>query len=342
MQESALSRPIGLTQGDPAGIGPDISLSAWVRRRELSLPPFLYIGDPAILSERAREIGIDARIRETDAQGAMAAFSDAIPVLPVPAGAAIRAGHPHPASASGTTGAIEKAVDLCFRGEVCAVTTNPIAKSVLYRAGFGFPGHTEYLADLARRRTGQTVLPVMMLAGPLLRAIPLTIHIPLKDVPGKITEALILETCRIAHRDLKTRFGIEAPRLAIAGLNPHAGEDGAMGLEEIDVIAPAISRARAEGIHAIGPLPADTMFHAQARDRYDVAICMYHDQALIPVKALGFDESVNVTLGLPFIRTSPDHGTAFGIAGQGIAREDSLVAALRLAAELAVHSGAHA
>lgn len=342
MEQRVPARPIGLTQGDPAGIGPDITIAAWARRKALSLPPFLYLGDPAILADRAREIGTDIRVTETDAAGAASAFADALPVLPIPAGAAVRAGHPHPASASGTTGAIEKAVELCFRGDLSAVTTNPIAKSVLYRAGFRFPGHTEYLADLAARHTGAPVLPLMMLAGPLLRAIPLTIHIPLKDVPGRITETLILETCRIAHRDLRMRFGIETPRLAIAGLNPHAGEEGAMGLEEIDVIAPAISRARAEGIHAIGPLPADTMFHAQARERYDVAICMYHDQALIPVKALGFDESVNVTLGLPFIRTSPDHGTAFGIAGQGIAREDSLVAALRLAAELAVHSGAHA
>lgn len=332
MDQRVPARPIALTQGDPAGIGPDVTIAAWVRRAELSLPPFLYVGDPTVLAERARSMGAEIRIRECDAASAVSAFQDALPVYPVPAGAAIRAGHPHPASASGTTGAIEKAVDLCFRGDVSAVTTNPIAKSVLYRAGFRFPGHTEYLADLAEKRTGAPVLPVMMLAGPLLRAIPLTIHIPLKDVPGKITEKLIVETCRVAHKDLKERFGIETPRLAIAGLNPHAGEDGAMGHEEIDVIAPAIARVRAEGINAIGPLPADTMFHAQARARYDVAICMYHDQALIPAKALGFDDSVNVTLGLPFVRTSPDHGTAFGIAGQGIAREDSLVAALRLAA----------
>lgn len=339
MQHPAPSRPIGLTQGDPAGIGPDIALTAWSRRAELSLPPFLYIGDHAVLADRAREIGVDVRIRETDARGAIPVFAEAIPVLPVAAGAAVRAGHPHPASAAGITGAIETAVDLAFRGEISAVTTNPIAKAVLYKAGFRFPGHTEYLADLATKRTGTRVLPVMMLAGPLLRAIPLTIHIPLKDVPGQITEALILETCRVTHRDLKDRFGIEAPRIAIAGLNPHAGEDGAMGREEIDIIAPAVSRARAEGINAIGPLPADTMFHAEARARYDVALCMYHDQALIPAKALGFDDSVNVTLGLPFVRTSPDHGTAFGIAGQGIARVDSLVAALRLAAELGANAG---
>ena len=194
MQHRSPTRPIGLTQGDPAGIGPDVSLAAWARRTELDLPPFLYIGDPAILADRAREIGMDIRIRETDAAGSLGVFDEAIPVLPVPAGAAIRAGHPHPASASGTTGAIEKAVELCFGGEVSSITTNPIAKSVLYKAGFRFPGHTEYLADLASKRTGKEVLPVMMLAGPLLRAIPLTIHIPLKDVPGKITEKPMIET----------------------------------------------------------------------------------------------------------------------------------------------------
>ncbi|MBB4065549.1 4-hydroxythreonine-4-phosphate dehydrogenase PdxA [Gellertiella hungarica] len=334
MLDRTVTRPVGLTQGDPAGIGPDISLVAWSRRAELAIPPFVYIGDPAILAQRARDLGLDVPVRESDAADALRHFPDALPVLPVPAGAAVVAGHPHPASASGTIGAIEKAVDLCFRGEVSSVATNPIAKSVLYKAGFRFPGHTEFLADLAAKRTGQPVLPVMMLAGPLLRAIPLTIHIPLKDVPGQITERLIVETCRITHRDLQERFGIEAPRIAVAGLNPHAGEDGAMGMEEIDIIAPAIKKVRAEGINAFGPLPADTMFHEQARARYDVAVCMYHDQALIPAKALGFDDSVNVTLGLPFVRTSPDHGTAFGIAGQGIAREQSLVAALRLAADL--------
>nr|WP_316653455.1 4-hydroxythreonine-4-phosphate dehydrogenase PdxA [uncultured Gellertiella sp.] len=338
MLDRTLHRPVGLTQGDPAGIGPDITLVAWARRRELHLKPFLFIGDPAVLRDRAREIGLECPLQETGAEGAVSAFADALPVLPVSAGGAVRAGHPHPATASGTTGAIDTAVSLCLAGSISAVVTNPIAKSVLYQAGFRYPGHTEYLAALAEKATGKPVTPVMMLSGPLLNAIPVTIHIPLKDVPGRLTEQRIIDTCTIAHHDLKTRFGIEAPRLAVAGLNPHAGEDGAMGSEEIDVIHPAIRRLRADGIDAIGPLPADTMFHAEARRRYDVAICMYHDQALIPAKALGFDDTVNVTLGLPFVRTSPDHGTAFGIAGQGIAREDSLVAALRLATRLAANT----
>ncbi|MGK6312763.1 4-hydroxythreonine-4-phosphate dehydrogenase PdxA [Neorhizobium sp. DT-125] len=330
-----LDRPLALTQGDPAGIGPDITIAAWAARDRYALPPFLFLGDPAVLKSRAALIGIDVPIREAEAENAVSVFADALPVLPVPAGVEVAVGEPHVATARGTIGAIEKAVSLCFEGKAAGTVTNPIAKSILYQAGFGFPGHTEFLADLAEKATGRRIRPVMMLAGPKLRAIPVTIHIPLKDVPAALTEELIAETCRIAHHDLKTRFGIEKPRLAVAGLNPHAGEDGAIGREDQDIIHPAVFKLRAEGIHVFGPLPADTMFHDEARARYDAAICMYHDQALIPAKALGFDTSVNVTLGLPFIRTSPDHGTAFGIAGQGIARETSLVEAIRLAGALA-------
>jgi 4-hydroxythreonine-4-phosphate dehydrogenase len=215
------------------------------------------------------------------------------------------------------------------------VVTCPIAKKPLYDAGFGFPGHTEYLAHLASRHIGRDVTPVMLLAGPDLRTVPVTIHIALADVPKVLTTELIIATARITAADLKSRFGIPRPRLAIAGLNPHAGEGGAMGLEDIAIVAPAVEMLKAEGIDAIGPLPADTMFHPRARASYDAALCMYHDQALIPAKTLAFDEAVNVTLGLPFIRTSPDHGTAFDIAGKGIARADSLIAALRLARRLA-------
>lgn len=334
MQDRLASRPVALTQGDPAGIGPDIALAAWTRRHETELPTFLYIGDPAVLADRARVLGLPVEIAECGADDCVRHFPGAIPVLPVPAGAPVAAGLPEPATAKGTISAIETAVALCMSGMVSAVVTNPIAKSVLYRAGFRFPGHTEFLADLAAKATGRSILPVMMLAGPLLKAIPLTIHIALKDVPGSISRDLILETARIADRDLRERFGLCEPRIAVAGLNPHAGEDGAMGWEEIEIIRPAIDALQAEGINAIGPLSADTMFHPQARAGYDVALCMYHDQALIPAKALGFDDAVNVTLGLPFVRTSPDHGTAFGIAGKGIAREHSLVAALRLAARM--------
>lgn len=323
--------PLALSQGDPAGIGPDIALQAFAQRAALALPAFLYVGDPEVLRVRARQLDIDVSIAETDVEGAQALFADKLPVLPIPVGTDVLAGKPHVANARGTISAIETAVDLCFSGKARAVVTNPIAKAVLYEAGFGFPGHTEFLADLAARATGQSLKPVMMLAGPKLRAVPVTIHIPIKDVPGALTEDLIVETCRIVARDLTARFKLEHPRLAVAGLNPHAGEGGAIGTEDDDIILPAVRRLREAGIDAFGPLPADTMFHDEARGRYDVAICMYHDQALIPAKALGFDDSVNVTLGLPFIRTSPDHGTAFGLAGTGLAREQSLVAALKMA-----------
>ncbi|MBB4185123.1 4-hydroxythreonine-4-phosphate dehydrogenase [Sinorhizobium terangae] len=335
-------RPIALTMGDPAGIGPDISLAVWARRETRATPPFLFIGDPAVLSARAKALGQAVRITETDCLDACAAFANALPVLPVRCAVPVVASEPDPANASTVTAAIDTAVQLVMAGQATAVVTNPIAKAVLYEAGFRFPGHTEYLAHLAEQTTGTPVLPVMMLAGPKLRAVPVTIHIPLKDVPGALTPELIHQTCTITAADLRNRFGLARPRLAVAGLNPHAGEGGALGLEDDALIRPVIDRLRAEGLDVVGPLPADTMFHDRARETYDAAVCMYHDQALIPAKALGFDDSVNVTLGLPFIRTSPDHGTAFGIAGKGIAREDSLLAALRLAAELAANTeGAH-
>lgn len=323
--------PLALSQGDPAGIGPDIALQAFAQRAALGLPAFVYIGDPEVLAIRARQLDINVSIAETDIEGAVARFADSLPVLPIATGSDVLAGKPHVANARGTIAAIETAVDLTLKGKTRAVVTNPIAKSVLYEAGFGFPGHTEFLADLATRATGQAVKPVMMLAGPKLRAVPVTIHIPIRDVPGALTEDAIVETCKIVAADLARRFGLSHPRLAVAGLNPHAGEGGAIGSEDDDLILPAVRRLRDAGVDAFGPLPADTMFHDEARTRYDVAICMYHDQALIPAKALGFDDSVNVTLGLPFIRTSPDHGTAFGLAGTGLAREQSLVAALKMA-----------
>ncbi|MCA1366382.1 4-hydroxythreonine-4-phosphate dehydrogenase PdxA [Bradyrhizobium sp. BRP14] len=327
--------PVALTMGDPAGIGPDISLAVWAKRTERATPPFLFIGDPAVLSARAKMLGQTVPIRETDSFEASSVFEQAIPVWPIPCPAPVVAGQPDAANASAVTGAIDTAVRLAMSGEASAVATNPIAKAVLYQAGFRFPGHTEYLAELAAQATGVAALPVMMLSGPKLRAVPVTIHIPLKDVPKALTPDLIYRTCTITAADLRSRFGLPKPRLAVAGLNPHAGEGGALGREDDAVIRPVIDRLRAEGLDVTGPLPADTMFHDRARETYDVAICMYHDQALIPAKALGFDDSVNVTLGLPFIRTSPDHGTAFSLAGKGVAREDSLLAALRLAAELA-------
>ena len=280
-------------------------------------------------------MGMDVAIAETDPAGAAHLFVKALPVVPLAAKLIDAPGHPDKRNAPGIIEAIDRAVADTFEGRAAAVVTCPIAKKPLYDAGFRFPGHTEYLAHLAGQKTGTEVTPVMMLAGPDLRAVPVTIHIALADVPTALTTAAIVETVRITAHDLRSRFGIARPRIAVSGLNPHAGEGGAMGLEDERIIRPAVETLKAEGIDTFGPLPADTMFHARARAGYDAAICMYHDQALIPAKALAFDETVNVTLGLPFIRTSPDHGTAFDIAGKGIARPDSLIAALRLARQLA-------
>lgn len=328
------ARPLAVSCGEPSGIGPDIIFSAWQRHRT-ALPPFICIGDPEQLARRARHLGLDVPVEIADPASAASAFPTSLPVVPLRNRLEERPGTPLPGNAAGVIEAIDRAVALTLSGETSAVVTAPIAKKPLYEAGFAHPGHTEYLAELAERHTGQAVRPVMMIAGPNLRTIPVTIHMPLASVPGALTTGLILETIRIADRDLRARFAIARPRIAVAGLNPHAGEDGALGTEDRAAVAPAIEQARSEGIDATGPLPADTMFHAAARTGYDVAVCMYHDQALIPAKALDFDEGVNVTLGLPFVRTSPDHGTAFAIAGTGAARSDSFIAALRIAARMA-------
>ncbi|MEO9460452.1 MAG: 4-hydroxythreonine-4-phosphate dehydrogenase PdxA [Lentilitoribacter sp.] len=329
------SAPLGLTMGDPSGIGLDLSLKAWCRRDELNLPSFIYIGDIDALKARASLLNLNVPIVETDPEDANDGFDKFIPAIHMPTAAPVITGEPNPDNASAIIGAIDAAVDLAKIGSVSAVVTNPIAKSVLYASGFKHPGHTEYLASLAKDKDGVEPLPVMMLAGPQLRTVPVTIHIPLMSIMTHLTPELIVKTCAITAKDLSERFGIEKPRLAISGLNPHAGEDGALGHEDGKYIAPAIAQLQSMGIDATGPLPADTMFHEDARVNYDVAICMYHDQALIPAKALGFHDAVNVTLGLPFIRTSPDHGTAFSIAGKDIARPDSLIAALKMAGEMA-------
>ena len=331
-------RPLALSQGDPAGVGPDIALLAWTKRQSLNLPPFIYVGDPVALAGRADALGLSVSIEPATPDTAAAIFADALPVLAIPGATPVVAGAPDASNAASTIEAIRRAVEETQAGNTAAVVTCPIAKSVLYSAGFRFPGHTEYLADLAVDAQGKVPLPVMMIASPLLRTVPVTIHMPLTSVPAALTADLIVETCRITARDLAGRFGIRAPRLAVSGLNPHAGDGGALGKEDDAVVRPAIDTLRAEGIDAFGPLPADTMFHPAARATYDVAICMYHDQALIPAKTLAFDEGVNVTLGLPFIRTSPDHGTAFSIAGTGKAKPDSLIAALKMAAEMAEKS----
>jgi 4-hydroxythreonine-4-phosphate dehydrogenase len=324
-----------LTAGDPSGIGLEIAIAAWLSREELALPPFYLIGDPVLLSARAKLLGYEIPVEVLAPADAFPAFARVFPVVALSAHFNDAVGVPDPANAAGIVQSIDLAVADTFAGRAAAVVTLPIAKKPLYDAGFAFPGHTEYLAELASRQSGRQIQPVMMLASPQLRAVPVTIHIPLAEVPKALTVELILATGRIVAADLRDRFAIAQPRLALAGLNPHAGEQGAMGAEDEAVVRPAVDRLRAEGIEAVGPLPADTMFHAEARARYDAALCMYHDQALIPAKALAFDEAVNVTLGLPFVRTSPDHGTAFDIAGKGIARADSLIAALKLAARLA-------
>jgi 4-hydroxythreonine-4-phosphate dehydrogenase len=328
-------RALALTMGDPAGIGPDLALAAWKDRDRLELPAFLMIADPAMLADRAKLLGLDVPLVEASAENAAAKFATALPVLPVALARPAVPGQPDSGNAEAVIEAIRLAVELTTASRTRAVVTNPISKSVLYESGFGFPGHTEYLAHLASETAGHPVMPVMLLAGPKLRVAPVTIHIPLRQVADALTTGSIVETARIVARDLASRFGLSAPRIAISGLNPHAGEDGALGSEDGEIIAPAIAELKADGIDAFGPLPADTMFHAEARDMYDAAICMYHDQALIPAKTLGFHDSVNATLGLPFIRTSPDHGTAFSLAGKGEARFDSLVAALKLAAKMA-------
>ena len=333
-----MSRPAGLalalTLGEPAGIGPDLTLAVWHRRRELDAPPFYVAGDPDFLAARARLLGRDVPIRSVTPHEAVDVFPAALPVVPLGTRVTAAPGRPDDSSAAAAIGAIDRAVADVMAGDASAVVTNPIAKSVLYRAGFTDPGHTEYLARLAERATGRAVMPVMMLWSPELAVVPVTIHIPLKDVIGQLTMRRIVDTGRIVARDMAARFGVARPRLAIAGLNPHAGEDGTIGREDADIVAPAVAALRAEGIDARGPLPADTMFHAAARATYDAALCMYHDQALIPIKTLAFDHGVNVTLGLPFVRTSPDHGTAFDLAGTGRADPSSLLAALKLAARL--------
>jgi 4-hydroxythreonine-4-phosphate dehydrogenase len=329
-----MAKPLALTSGEPAGIGPDIAIAAWLRRNELGLPPFYLLGDLGAVANRATILGLKVELADSRPEDALAAFSSALPVVATGQPATARPGQPDATSANAALASIRQAVGDVMAGRASAVVTNPIAKSVLYRAGFRHPGHTEFLAELAANG-GRAPQPVMMLWSPALAVVPVTIHVSLRDALAQLTSNLIVTTARIAVADLKARFGLSNPRLAVSGLNPHAGEDGSLGTEDIEIVAPAVEILRGEGIDVRGPLPADTMFHAAARESYDCAICMYHDQALIPIKTIAFEDAVNVTLGLPFIRTSPDHGTAFDIAGTGKANPSSLAAALRLAARMA-------
>ncbi|HEX8167421.1 MAG TPA: 4-hydroxythreonine-4-phosphate dehydrogenase PdxA [Beijerinckiaceae bacterium] len=330
---------LALTQGDPAGIGPEITLKAWLRRGEIGLP-FVLLGDPAFMRRASGRLGLNVPVEGAPLEDAAAVFRRALPVVPLGPDVEAEPGRPDPATAAATIRSIEEAVRLAQTAEAAALVTNPIAKHVLHAAGFPHPGHTEFLAALAAEPGRAPPHPVMMLWCRDLAVVPVTVHIPLARVPETLTADLIVETARIVDRDLRRRFGVGKPRLAVAGLNPHAGESGSIGAEDAEVVAPAVARLRAEGIDASGPWPADTLFHARARATYDAALAMYHDQALIPIKTIAFDEGVNVTLGLPFIRTSPDHGTAFDIAGRGVARADSLVAALSLAARLGARAAA--
>jgi 4-hydroxythreonine-4-phosphate dehydrogenase len=326
---------LALTQGDPAGIGPEIAFKAWLRREAIGLP-FFVLGDPAFLARASQGLGL-AVPTEAAALGEVAEiFPKALPVVALGLPVDAEPGRPDPAAAGATIASIETAVRLARAGKVSALVTNPIAKHVLYEAGFAHPGHTEFLAALCAETGVPAPHPVMMLWCEDLAVVPVTVHIPLGRVPEALTTELIVKTARVVARDMRGRFGLANPRLALAGLNPHAGENASMGTEDRDIVSPAVAALRAEGIEAGGPFPADTLFHPVARASYDVALAMYHDQALIPIKTIAFDEAVNVTLGLPFIRTSPDHGTAFDIAGRGVARPDSLIAALRLAARLGV------
>ncbi|MGD0106025.1 MAG: 4-hydroxythreonine-4-phosphate dehydrogenase PdxA [Rhodopila sp.] len=323
-------KPLALTMGDPAGIGGELTLKAWLALHETDRS-FISLDDPTRLEKLARDLGLPVPVCQIgDAAETVKVFLTALPVLAVPLAVIPVPGQPDPANARAVVTSIEQATKLALTGAVGGVITNPINKAALYQAGFTYPGHTEFLAEL----TGATGKQIMMLASPMLRVVPVTVHVSLRESIAMLTTEMIVATARIAASALRRDFGIALPRLAIAGLNPHAGEHGALGTEETKVVQPAIDTLRADGIAVSGPWPPDTMFTTAARARYDVAVCMYHDQALIPIKTLDLDHGVNITLGLPIVRTSPDHGTAFDIAGRGVADVTSLLAAIALAREM--------
>jgi 4-hydroxythreonine-4-phosphate dehydrogenase len=325
--------PLAITMGEPAGIGPDLILRLYANRAEHELPPFAVYGNLGFLAARARRLGLEIPFAAASASDAVANFSSALPVVHVDGLVPDKPGDTSPLSARAVIEAISRATSDSLTGACRGLVTAPIHKSALYSAGFKFAGHTEFLAALCAQN-GVTPLPVMMLAHNELRAVPVTIHIPLREVPDSITQDLIVRTARVVCHGLRTRFGIPQPRIGIAGLNPHAGEGGTIGMEELDVIAPAVAQLQFENIEAEGPVSADTLFHLPHWRRYDAVLAMYHDQALIPIKTVAFDEAVNVTLGLPVVRTSPDHGTAFDLAGTGKGSISSMLAAIRLADRL--------
>ncbi len=326
-------RPLAVSLGDPAGVGPELIAEAWARREAERLPPFLVAGGAGVLRAAATRRGIDVPVeRIEDPFAAADVFGRALPVLPAAADAVYSPGEPGEDGARLALASLELAATLAVEGDAAALVTGPIAKAELAAIGFGFPGQTEYVADASRVPADDAV---MMLAGPQLRTVPMTVHCALADVPALLSIPLIHRRATIVARALERDFGVAQPRIAICGLNPHAGEKGRIGREEIEIIEPAIVALRADGIDATGPHPADSLFAPRARADYDVAIAMYHDQALVPLKALDFDQGVNVTLGLPMVRTSPDHGTEFGIAGKRIADPGATIAAIRMAGEMA-------
>ncbi len=330
-----LPLPLAVSIGEPAGIGPEIILKSWQERHRQNLAPFFVLGGGRILHKTAQVLGLDIPLKNINTSDRTADFfNDFLPVMDIGLDAEFEFGRPTIDTAPLVLGAISHAVDLIFTGEVAGLVTAPIQKSVLYEAGFDHPGHTEYLADLCGKKTTRVEMPVMMLVSEHMRVVPLTIHIKLSDVAGSLTPDLIRKTCDKINTALQQDFGVTEPRIAVAGLNPHAGEMGTMGQEEALIIGPVLDQLRMQGLNIQGPLPADTMFHATARATYDAALCMYHDQALIPIKTLDFDGGVNVTLGLPLVRTSPDHGTALDIAGKNLANPKSMITALKLAQQI--------
>ncbi len=330
-----MAAPLAISLGDPAGVGPELIAATWAAREELGLQPFVVAGGAQVLRAAAANRGIELPVAEvTHPQEAVTVFATALPVLAHVGDAKFAPGRPSPEGAALALRSLETATSLALSRAASGVVTAPVSKSELAAIGFTWPGQTEFLAHACGVEEEDAV---MMLAGPSLKTVPLTVHVAISEVSSLITKELILRRCRVIARSMARDFGLASPRLAIAGLNPHAGEKGRMGVEERDVIAPAIAALVAEGIDATGPHPADTLFAPHKRGTYDVAVAMYHDQALVPLKTLDFDNGVNMTLGLPIVRTSPDHGTAFDIAGQGLARPDSLVAAIRLAAEAAAN-----
>lgn len=317
--------PLAVALGDPAGIGPEILAKCWERRELEGLAPFFAVGNC-----EAIEMVWRGPVRAiADPAEAADCFRHALPVIRVDGGSGAQPGSPDLDGARNSLDALEMAVGLTRSGTASALVTGPVSKAQLYAVGFTHAGQTEFVAE----RCGvSSELVAMMLVGPTLRTVPVTVHMPLSEVPQALTIERIVSKGRATARGLQRQFGIDDPRIAIAGLNPHAGEDGAMGRDEIEIIIPAIERLREEGIDVSGPHPADTMFNERMRSRYDAALCMYHDQALIPLKTLHFDEGVNMTLGLPIIRTAPDHGTAFEIAGKNIANPGAMIAAIKTAA----------